>query len=112
VLARPHRLDDADGIYSLVRDLVAVEEQAPVQVKGFAKPVRNYRVVVDRADRPAGLGKVIREEQDGLTILVDLQKLDAGPRRSKRWRTSSRVCGADLRFSQCAAALSRAACRS
>ena len=31
--------------YSLVKDLVPAEEQEPVQVKGFAKPLRNYKVL-------------------------------------------------------------------
>ena len=43
--------------------------------KGFSKPVRNYKVV-ERIDDMVGQGKVIREEQDGLRVLLDLQKLD------------------------------------
>ena len=31
--------------YSLVKDNVLAEEQAPIQAKGFAKPVRNYKVI-------------------------------------------------------------------
>ena len=61
--------------YSLVKDRVAAEEQAPIEAKGFAKPVRNYRVL-DRFDTLAGEGRVIREEQDGLKLVLDLQKLD------------------------------------
>ena len=29
--------------YSLVKDTILAEEQDPIQAKGFAKPVRNYR---------------------------------------------------------------------
>ena len=61
--------------YSLVKDIVLAEEQGPMQAKGFSKPVRNYKVL-DHLDQPTGQGRVIREEQDGLRIFLDLQKLD------------------------------------
>ena len=61
--------------YSLVKDIVLAEEQDPIQAKGFAKPVRNYKVL-DQLDKLVGERKVIREEQDGLRIFLDLQKLD------------------------------------
>ena len=61
--------------YSLVKDAVLAEEQDPIQAKGFAKPVRNYKIV-DQLDRLPERGKVIREEQEGLRIFLDLQKLD------------------------------------
>ena len=61
--------------YSLVKELIAAEEQAPIQVKGFAKPVRNYRVL-DQLDRRPGQGRMIQEEQDGMRILLDLEKID------------------------------------
>jgi class 3 adenylate cyclase len=31
--------------YSLVKDSILAEERDPIQAKGFAKPVRNYRVL-------------------------------------------------------------------
>ena len=60
--------------FSLVRDTIAAEERPPIEVKGFAKPVRNYQVLdqLDGAVDPRG---VIREEQDGLRLLVDLRGL-------------------------------------
>jgi adenylate cyclase len=61
--------------YSLVKAIVLAEEQDPIQAKGFAKPVRNYKVL-ERIDDMVEHGKTIREEQDGLRILLDLQKLD------------------------------------
>ena len=61
--------------YSLVRDLVMVEEQAPLAVKGFAKPVRSYKVA-GIYDDLIGEGKVIRKKQDGLNVMVDLTKQD------------------------------------
>ncbi len=61
--------------YSLVKDLVLAEEQGPIQAKGFAKPVRNYKVL-DQLDKLIDQRRVIREEQDGLRVFLDLQKLD------------------------------------
>ena len=61
--------------YSLVKDHVVAEERKPVQAKGIAKPVRNYKVI-NCVDDLVEQGKAIREERDGLKVLVDLQKLD------------------------------------
>jgi class 3 adenylate cyclase len=61
--------------YSLVRNIVPAEEQEPVQVKGFAKPIRNYKVL-GLYDDLVEDGQVIRDERDGLRILLDLQKHD------------------------------------
>ena len=61
--------------YSLVKDRVLAEEREPIKAKGIAKPVRNYRVL-ERIDDMVQHGKAIREEQDGLKIFLDLQKLD------------------------------------
>ena len=51
--------------YSLVKDAVTAEEQAPIEVKGLAKPVRNYSVL-DHLDRSADQPTLIRSEQEGL----------------------------------------------
>jgi adenylate cyclase len=61
--------------YSLVKNIVPAEEQEPVQVKGFSKPVRNYKVL-NLYDDLVGTGNVIREEDHGLGILLDLHKVD------------------------------------
>ena len=63
--------------YSLVKDMVLAEERDPIHAKGIAKPVRNYKVL-ERIDDMVGQGKVIREEQEGLRVLLDLQRLDRG----------------------------------
>ncbi|MGF1609968.1 MAG: PAS domain-containing protein [Kiloniellales bacterium] len=61
--------------YSLVKDMVLAEEREPIQAKGIAKPVRNYKIL-DRIDDLVEQGKAIREEQDGLRLVLDLQRLD------------------------------------
>ena len=61
--------------YSLVKDNVLAEERDPIHAKGIAKPVRNYKVL-SRLDDMVEQGRAIREEQDGLKVIVDLQKLD------------------------------------
>lgn len=61
--------------YSLVKERVLAEEGEPVRAKGIARPVRNYRVL-DRVEDAIRDGRAIREEQNGLKLLVDLQKLD------------------------------------
>jgi class 3 adenylate cyclase len=61
--------------YSLVKDIVVAEEQSPVQAKGFSKPVRNYKVI-GGSDRLVSEQRIIREEQDGLKVILDMQKVD------------------------------------
>lgn len=79
--ARLQSHSEIDGIllghetYSLVKDDVAVEEQTPIKVKGFAEPVRCYKVL-GLYDDLAEEGSVIREESDGFKVLLDLQKRD------------------------------------
>jgi adenylate cyclase len=70
---------EIDGIllghetYSLVKDEVAVEEQTPIKVKGFAEPVRCYKVL-GLYDDLAEEGAVIRVDSDGFKVLLDLNK--------------------------------------
>jgi class 3 adenylate cyclase len=72
---------EIDGIllghetYSLVKDDIAAEEQEPIKVKGFAEPMRCYKVL-GLYDDLTSEGKVIREEADGFKLLLDLQKRD------------------------------------
>ena len=79
--ARLQSFAEIDGIllghetYSLVKDEVAVEEREPVKVKGFAEPIRCYKVL-GLYDDLADEGMVIREEADGFKFLLDLQKRD------------------------------------
>jgi Adenylate cyclase, family 3 (some proteins contain HAMP domain) len=77
--ARLQTASEVDGIllghetYSLVKDEVAAEEQVPIKAKGFAEPIRCYRVV-GLYDDLAREGTVIREEKDGFKVLLDLRK--------------------------------------
>jgi class 3 adenylate cyclase len=61
--------------YSLVKDAVLTEERDPIQAKGFPKPVRNYKVL-DHYDQLISQSQVIREEKEGLSVFLDLQKMD------------------------------------
>jgi class 3 adenylate cyclase len=60
---------------SLIKDTILTEEQEPVSVKGFAHPVRVHRVVgfYDELEKD---GRIIREEREGLRLMVDLTKGD------------------------------------
>ncbi len=77
--ARLESLAEVGGIllahetHSLVKDEVLAEEGDTLTVKGFAKPVRTYSVV-GLYDDLAARGKIIQEEQEGVRILVDLEK--------------------------------------
>jgi len=79
--ARLQSFAPIDGIllghetYSLVKDEVDVEEQEPIKVKGFAEPIRRYKVLGLYEDLVSE-GSVIREEQDGFKLLLDLKKHD------------------------------------
>ena len=64
----------AHETYSLVRDAVLAEETGTITVKGFSQPVRTHRVVSVLDD--AGIkGRIIRQEQDGLLLIIDQKKL-------------------------------------
>ena len=64
----------AHETYSLVKDAVFAEETGTITVKGFSTPVRTHRVV--GLHDPAGFGgRVIRQEQDGLLLIIDKKKL-------------------------------------
>ena len=63
----------AHETYSLVKEGVQAKEQSPITVKGFAKPVRIYRVAGLYDDLEAE-GQIIRQEKDGIKLIVDLGK--------------------------------------
>ncbi len=63
----------AHETYSLVKESVQAEELKPITAKGFAKPIRIYRVVGIYDDLEEE-GQIIRQEQDGIKLIVDLTK--------------------------------------
>jgi len=65
----------AHETHALVKDTVLAEEGDTLTVKGFAKPVRTYKVVGNYEDLEKDQS-VIRREQDGVRILVNLNKGD------------------------------------
>jgi CheY-like chemotaxis protein len=58
---------------ALVQGLVMTEEQPPITVKGFPKPISAYKLVGTYNELVKD-GKVVLEERDGLHVLVDLTK--------------------------------------
>ena len=60
---------------ALVQGLVMTEEQPPITVKGFPKPISGYKLVGTYDDLVKS-GRVVLEERDGLHLLVDLTKQD------------------------------------
>jgi class 3 adenylate cyclase len=79
--ARLQSQAEVDGIlmghetYSLVKDAVAAEEKTPIKVKGFAEPIRCYKVL-GLYDDLMREEQFIREEQEGFKFILDLKKYD------------------------------------
>lgn len=61
--------------HSLVKDVVAAEERSSIKLKGFAEPVRCYKVL-GLYDDLMREGQLIREEQEGFKSLLDLKRHD------------------------------------
>ncbi len=64
----------AHETHALVKDTVMAEEGDTLTVKGFAKPVRTYSVQ-GLYDDLAKQGRIIRKDEDGLTLIIDRNKL-------------------------------------
>ncbi len=64
----------AHETHSLVKATVLAEEGDTLTVKGFAKPARAYSVA-GLYDDLAEQGGIIGKEQDGLTLIIDRNKL-------------------------------------
>jgi class 3 adenylate cyclase len=73
--AEPGSILLAHETNSLVQDIVLTEEQPPMTVKGFMRPINNYKVV-GTYDELVDEGRVVLQERDGLRVLVDLTKQD------------------------------------
>ncbi|HTP97860.1 MAG TPA: PAS-domain containing protein [Casimicrobiaceae bacterium] len=72
----------AHETYALVKDEVITEETGTITVKGFPKPVRTHRVV--GLHDASGEGRVIRQEQDGLLLVIDQRRLTGTQRAEAR----------------------------
>ncbi len=64
----------AHETYALVKDEVVAEETGTITVKGFSRPVRTHRVV-RLNDGAEPQGRIIRQEQDGLLLIIDQKRL-------------------------------------
>jgi class 3 adenylate cyclase/PAS domain-containing protein len=73
--AEPGSILLAHETNALVQDIVLTEEQPPMTVKGFARPINNFKVI-GTYDEMIDEGRVVLQERDGLRILVDLSKQD------------------------------------
>lgn len=73
--AEPGSILLAHETNSLVQDIVLTEEQPPMTVKGFIRPISTYKVV-GTYDDLVEEGRVVLQERDGLRVLVDLTKQD------------------------------------
>ena len=73
--AEPGGIRIANETYSLTKDWLDAEEQEAVSVKGFANPIKTYRVK-GIYDEPAAPGRVIRSELDGMSLTIDYDRLE------------------------------------
>ena len=73
--AEPGSILLANETNSLVQDIVLTEEQPSMTVKGFMRPINNFKVVATYDDL-VDQGRVVLQERDGLRVLVDLTKQD------------------------------------
>ncbi len=79
--ARIEAATPVDGImlahetYALVRDYIAAQEQEPIEVKGFARPIQTY-LVEHTLDEEAPERAYIHNDQEGVRVHIDLRKLD------------------------------------
>ena len=64
----------AHETYSLVKDVVIAEETGTITVKGFPRPVSTHRVV-GLQDEAGVHGRIIRQEQEGMLLIIDQKKL-------------------------------------
>ena len=58
---------------ALVQEMVLTEEQPPITVKGFLRPINTYKLLGTYKEL-VDEGKVVLQERDGLRVLVDLTK--------------------------------------
>ena len=71
--AKEGGIDISHETYSLVKDKFQAEEQEAISLKGFAKPVRVYRVGGIYEDLESE-GQIFRQDRDGIKFTVDLTR--------------------------------------
>jgi class 3 adenylate cyclase/HAMP domain-containing protein len=69
----------AHETYSLVKDVVLAEEQPPLTVKGFDKPIHCHKVVGIYDDLEEE-GRIVRHQKHGIQVFVDPDKLTGDDR--------------------------------
>lgn len=74
-VAEPGSILLAHETNALVQDIVLTEEQPPITVKGFLRPISTYKIVGTYKDLVES-GRVVLQERKGLRVLVDLTKQD------------------------------------
>ena len=74
-VAEPGSILLAHETNALVRDVVLTEEQPPITVKGFLRPVSTYKLVGTYGEL-VDTGRVVLHDREGLRVLVDLTKQD------------------------------------
>ena len=73
--AEPGSILLAHETNALVQDIVLTEEQPPITVKGFLRPINTYKIV-GAYDELVETGRIVLQERDGFRVLVDLTKQD------------------------------------
>lgn len=73
--AEPGSILLAHETNALVQDIVLTEEQPPIAVKGFQRPISTFKVV-GTYEELTETGRVVLQERDGLRVLVDLSRQD------------------------------------
>ena len=73
--AEPGSILLANETNALVQDIVLTEEQPPITVKGFLRPINTFKVVGTYGELIEA-GQIVLQERDGLRVLVDLSKQD------------------------------------
>jgi len=74
-VAEPGSILLAHETNALVQDIVLTEEQPPITVKGFLRPINTYKIV-GAYDELVESGRIVLQERDGFRVLVDLTKQD------------------------------------
>jgi adenylate cyclase len=75
--AGPDQILISRDTFLLINETISCREMGEIQVKGIAKPVMTYQVI-DYHENVSSLKEVIKEEDRGISIEVDMNKIDSG----------------------------------